>query len=355
MKRFLLTVTAFMCLASSSMSSPEVNATRNVKATIDTPAPEFSLQDLKGRTHSLADYRGRIAVVTFLSAKCPVSNDYNSRIQTVVKEYGHRGVAFIAINASSDEAGELIRKHAETNGFTFPILKDITGEVAGSYGAVRTPEVYVIDAKGMLRYHGRIDNSREPARVRRRDLNNALDELLAGKAVSVPETNAFGCLIVRTAAGVTPIAKATIGGSGKVELIKPAGFTQLLKEAKGKVLLINFWATWCSPCVAEFPEFVAFDEKYRSQGLRVIGISADEVSDLESKVVPFVKEMKVRFDIFVQDVEDPQIMIDLIDKKWEGALPATFIYDRQGTLTFVRYGIIDRHDVTLAIEAALKK
>ncbi|MEP7271598.1 MAG: redoxin domain-containing protein [Acidobacteriota bacterium] len=355
MKRVLLIATTFVFLALSGNRSIQVTAMENATAAIDGPAPAFTLQDLNGRTHSLADYRGRIAVVTFLSAKCPVSNDYNSRIQAVTKAYGDRGIAFLAINANSDEPGKLIRTHSKSNGFSFPILKDVTGKVANAYGAVRTPEVYIVDAKGLLRYHGRIDNSRNLAGVRRRDLNEALDELLAGKAVSVPETKAFGCPIVRSKAAVSPITAGKAGSLGKVELLKPAGFTKLLEEGRGKVLLINFWATWCSPCVAEFPEFVAFDEKYRAKGLRVVGISADEVSDLESKVVPFVTEMKVRFDIFVQDVEDPQIMIDLIDKKWEGALPATFIYDRQGKLTFVRYGIIDRGDVTLAIEAALKK
>lgn len=140
----------------------------------------------------------------------------------------------------------------------------------------------------------------------------------------------------------------------KVALIKPLGYPKLVADTKGKVLIVNFWATWCAPCVAEFPEFVALDLKYRTKGVRFVGISADEVTDLQSKVLPFVKAHKVQFDIFVQDVADPQQMMDLVDKQWEGALPATFVYDRQGKLSFVRYGIIDRDQLIQVIENALK-
>jgi peroxiredoxin len=323
-------------------------------AEITREAPAFELPDLSGQRRKLTDYRGQVTVITFISAKCPVSSDYNERIANLGRELGKRGVAFLAINANSDETLDIIRDHARTFGFTFPVLRDADGKVADAYGAVRTPEAYVVDQKGVLRYHGRIDNARKIADVKRSDLHEAVLELLAGKAVSIPETKAFGCLIVRDEAHEAAPQKQPAAAAAKVDLLKPAGLTRMLQESKGRVLLINFWATWCGPCVAEFHEFVAFDEKYRSQGLRVVGISADEVSDLQSKVVPFVKEKNARFDIFVQDVDDPQVMIDLIDKNWEGALPATFVYDRTGKLTFVRYGIIDREQMTLVIEKALK-
>ena len=142
--------------------------------------------------------------------------------------------------------------------------------------------------------------------------------------------------------------------SGKVGLIKPAEYSRLLAESKGKVLVVNFWATWCAPCVAEFPEFTSIDQKYRQQGVKVVGISADELSDIDSKVIPFVRKQKAQFRIAVQAVEDPQEMIDVVDKKWGGELPATFVYDKRGNRVFVKYGIIDRDQLVEAIDKALK-
>jgi thiol-disulfide isomerase/thioredoxin len=140
----------------------------------------------------------------------------------------------------------------------------------------------------------------------------------------------------------------------KIGTIKPAEFIKYKDSAKGKVLVINFWATWCGPCVVEFPEFVAVDKKYREKGVKVVGISADEIADIKPKVIPFIKEQKARFDILVQDTDDPQQIVDIIDKNWSGVLPATFVYDKQGNNVLTRYGIIDRDQLVGAIEKALK-
>ena len=357
MKTWILFVTLVVLTLVALPEPGRAQAKAAAASLLGARAPDFKLVDLDGGVQSLSDYQGRITVVSFLATKCPISNQYTARIRTLAEDFANKGVAFLAINSNSDESIGMIRAHAEKNGFEFPILKDENSAVADLYGAVRTPEVYVVDSKGILRYHGRIDNSRVAAGVRRSDLREAVNELLAGKDVSVSETKSFGCLIVRAQAAVgkkvgasRPIAEST----PNIGLIKPVAYVRQLEETKGKVLVVNFWATWCGPCVAEFPEFVALDGKYRDLGVRFVGISADDVSDLQLKVVPFVKERKVKFDIFIQDVEDPQEMIDVVDKKWEGVLPTTFVYDRQGKLVFTRFGIIDRDQLIQAIENALK-
>jgi len=312
---------------------------------IGKPAPDFSLPDVNGKTHSLREFRGKATVLVFTSTQCSITNAYTDRLKSIVSDYSPKGVSLIAVNSNSDEAVDQIRDHMQKNGVGWNVLKDQGGKVAGLYGAERTPEAFIIDSEGVIRYHGRIDDSFEAARVKRNDLRVALDELLSSRAVSVAETKAFGCQIKR---------EQSTASDSSVSLLKPAELSKLKDDAKGKVLVVNFWATWCGPCVAEFPEFVALDEKYRSSGVNVIGISADEVADLQSKVVPFVRDAKARFPVYVQDVEDPQEMIDRVAKEWSGALPATFVFDRQGTLVYKRLGIIDRDELVGQIQKALK-
>jgi thiol-disulfide isomerase/thioredoxin len=140
----------------------------------------------------------------------------------------------------------------------------------------------------------------------------------------------------------------------KVGLLKPADFAKFKDAAKGQVLVINFWATWCGPCVAEFPEFVMLDKKYRGKGVKFVGISADEMADLKTKVIPFIKEQKAEFEMVIQDTDDPQEMMDAVTKDWPGTLPATFVFDKQGNLAYQRLGIIDRDLLVAEIEKALQ-
>ncbi len=140
----------------------------------------------------------------------------------------------------------------------------------------------------------------------------------------------------------------------KVGTLKPADFAKFKDSAKGKVLVLNFWATWCGPCVAEFPELVALDAKYRDKGVKFVGITADDAEDVEPKVIPFIKKHKAQFDIVRQDTDDPEEMMNQVTKGWPGVLPVTVVYDKQGNLAYSRFGVIDRDLLVAEIEKALK-
>lgn len=350
-KQFVMAVSLFMtCTAFAYVP----------KLSVGQPVPDFSLKDTTGKQHSLKAYRGQYVVIGFVGAKCPISNAYTSRMNGIAEDYKGKNVVFLGINSNANEPLNEIKAHAAKARYSFAILKDAGNAVADLFGATVTPEIFVLDGEGILRYHGRIDSASDIARVERHDLRVALDELLAGNPLSKPELKAFGCQIKRVPGSkITPPKAAAAkpkepNTEGLVTLLKPAEFNQLKTASQGKVLLVNFWATWCAPCVAEFPEFVKIDQEFRSKGVRTIAISTDEKSDIEPAVVPFLKKQKVAFESFLSDADDPQLLIDVVDKNWSGVLPATFVFDKQGKLVFTKYGIIDREELLKALDTALK-
>jgi peroxiredoxin len=167
-------------------------------AFLGKPAPAFSLPDSQGKTHELSEFTtGKGAVVIWVSTQCPVSNAYNERMSAIAKEYQGKGLNFVGINSNKEEKSTEIAEHSKQHGFSFPVLKDEGNKIADLYGASVTPEVYVIDAKGTLRYHGRIDDNMKESGVTTQDLRAALDLLVAGQEITKAESKAFGCTIKR--------------------------------------------------------------------------------------------------------------------------------------------------------------
>src|SRR5690242_9121935 len=125
---------------------------------------DFEVQDLSGKPATFASLRGPVTVVTFISTKCPISNGYNDRMNAIYKEYSAKGVKFIFVNANRDEPSREVQEHAQSVGFAFPVYKDPRNELADRFGAQVTPENYVIDSAGTIRYHGYVDDSLNEAR-----------------------------------------------------------------------------------------------------------------------------------------------------------------------------------------------
>jgi|GEM_PF-651388 len=117
-------------------------------------------------------------------------------------------------------------------------------------------------------------------------------------------------------------------------------------------LLINFWATWCDPCREEFPDLVKIDLDYRSKGLKFVAISLDDISDIRTAVPKFLKEMKAEMPVVLLNVNDPEPAIKAVDPTWDGQLPATFLYDKEGKVVFKHFGKIDAAELRAAIDKA---
>jgi peroxiredoxin len=164
---------------------------------VGAPVADFQVRDLDGKAVSFSSLKRPVTVVTFIATQCPVSNSYNQRMIDLYKDYTPKNVKFVFVNANRSEPAGEVREHAKRVGFTFPVYKDPDNVVADRFDAQVTPESYVIDGAGILRYHGSIDDDMNIARVHTQRLRLALDAVLAGKPVPAIETKAFGCTIKR--------------------------------------------------------------------------------------------------------------------------------------------------------------
>jgi peroxiredoxin len=167
---------------------------------VGAEAPPFEdLLGVDGRRYGFSSFADRrLVVIIFSSNRCPTVKAYEDRLRTLQDEYGPRGVQVVAINSNDphlypDESYDRMVEFARASRYNFPYLVDERQTIGRAYGATRTFHVFVLDEQRKVRYTGRFDDSRIPARVTSHDLRNALDDLLAGREVRVPFTRAFGC------------------------------------------------------------------------------------------------------------------------------------------------------------------
>lgn len=140
-----------------------------------------------------------------------------------------------------------------------------------------------------------------------------------------------------------------------LELRDLEGATHRLADYRGKVVLVNFWATWCDPCRDEFPDLVKIDAEYRPQSMDFITISLDEFSDIKTSVPKFLGSMKANMPAYLLNVPDPEPAIDLVDKGWSGSLPATFLYNAKGEVVYKHFGRVNPNELRAAIDKLVKK
>jgi peroxiredoxin len=178
-------------------------------AAVDTgaPAPAFTLKDLAGNTHNLADYKGKTVVLEWVNYDCPfVKKHYGSNnMQQLQRKYTAKGVVWLAISSSAPgkegnyNVADWKKKNSERKVATSATLFDANGAVGKAYNAKTTPHMYIIDGAGVLQFQGAIDStpSKDAADIKTSQnyVSSALNELMAGKSVSTKETKAYGCSV----------------------------------------------------------------------------------------------------------------------------------------------------------------
>jgi peroxiredoxin len=334
---------------------------------IGAAAPDFSLKGIDGNTYSLASFKkSRILVIVFTCNHCPTAQAYEDRIIRLTQDYSPKGVSVVAImpndpkSINLDELGytdmgdsfEEMKLRAAEKKYNFPYLYDgDTEEASKKYGPIATPHVFIFDAARKLRYSGRIDDVEKPTKTPNSlDARNAIEALLNNREVPVTTTKVFGCSIkwAEKSGWINKAKEQWAKEPVNLDTISADGIKDLLKNPSDKLRLINVWATWCGPCVVEFPEFVSMNRMYRRRDFEFISISADEPAK-KDKALQFLQKQEASNTNYIFSIDDKYKLIEAIDPKWQGALPYTLLVEPGGKIVYAKEGPIDPAELKKAI------
>ena len=334
---------------------------------IGSPAPDFHLKGIDGKMYSLESFKdAEVLVIVFTCDHCPTAQAYEDRIIQLTKDYKSRGVDVVAIMPNDPKSVQLdelgytdlgdtyaeMKVRAQEKHFNFPYLFDGEHEAAANaYGPIATPHVFIFDKDRKLSYQGRIDDVEKPTGTpRNKDTRNAIDALLAGKPVPVQTTKVFGCSIKwhekeeHTAQADSEWATHPV----TLDTIDSTGIKNLVNGNTDKLLLINVWATWCGPCVNEFPSLVDINRMYRRRDFQFISISADDPAK-KDKALKALKSLHAANTNYIFNTDDKYQLIDAVDSNWDGALPYTILVEPGGKIVYSKQGPVDPQELKTKI------
>ena len=326
---------------------------------IGSPAPDFSLPGIDGKTHSLAEYaakpcaRGRV----HLQSLSGVAAATRARLRKLDEDYRAKGVTLIAINsdrptrfrlselAYSDVGDSLADMKARVayRRIEYPYLYDgDTQSVAAKFRVETLPHIFVFDRDRTLRYQGRIDDNVNESLVKSRDARDAIDAMLAGRRVPVERTAVAGCTLLpasKTASRQEELAKI----QAEPVALQMAGEEALKKlrgNPTGKLLLVNFWATWCGPCVTEVPGAGDHLSDVPNRGFDFVSVSANDPEE-KPQVIEFLKKNHASGLNYQFATPDTFGLQAAFDPAMPAAVPFTLLIAPNGDVLFQQLGELD--------------
>jgi peroxiredoxin len=334
---------------------------------VGSPAPDFNLPGVDGKTHSLNEYAAaKVLAIIFTCDHCPVAQMYEKRIKELTSDYRNRGVDVVAIMGNDPKAIHLsemghtdlsdslpeMKLRAAYRKFNFPYLYDgDTQAVALKYGPTATPHAFIFDKQRILRYEGRIDSNPREQLATKHEARDAIDALLAGKPVAVANTPAMGCSTkwaYKEAGAKAEVAK----GEQKpvtVDLVSADQLKSLRQNAgTNNLLLVNFWATWCGPCTAEFPELQKMVRMYAKRALDIVTVSIN-TPDEKKMVLSFLNEQHAINKNLLWSTNDAAEAVSAFGTDWSGGVPYTILIGMNGEVLYKTQGAMDPIAVRRAI------
>jgi thiol-disulfide isomerase/thioredoxin len=368
MRRHLIAALAASSLTLAPAAAPRAAADGPAIPTlaIGASAPDFDLPGVDGKRYTLASFAGaKVLVLVFTANHCPTAQAYEDRVAKLAADFAPRGVALALVSPNDplalrlDEQGytdlgdtlDEMKVRAKDRGWTMPYLYDgETEAMSRSYGPVATPHVFVFDAQRRLRYAGRVDDNENPAKARTQDARDAIEAVLDGKPVAVETTKTFGCSVKWSdkRSGVKEGFDKWAQEPVTLEVADEAAIRAIAAGDAKKLRLVNVWATWCGPCVIEFPDLVSLHRIYRGRDFEVVTVNADD-PDKREKALSFLKEQQASTRNVAFAKGDPYALIEAVDPKWPGALPYTMLVAPGGKVIYRSDGQLEMRGLRKAI------
>jgi thiol-disulfide isomerase/thioredoxin len=339
---FIISLFCQKCIAQEDHPDPKT-------LEIGASAPAFNLIGVDDKMHSLDDFKdAKVLVVIFSCNHCPTAQAYEQRIIDIQHDYTGKGVSIVVVSSNSmkslnyweqgwsdlGDSFDEMKIRARDKNFPYPYLYDGEDQkVAISYGPVATPHSFVFDKERKLQYVGRIDASQTNGKGE--DLRNAIEALLSGNKIEKPVTKVFGCSTkwAWKTEGTKKLYKEWSELPVTIEDIDTAGIKDLVANKSDKLRMINVWASWCGPCVIEFPDLVVIDRIYRSRQFEFISINVDKPSKKED-VLKFLKKHEASNKNYIFKSENIYDLIEAIDPAWQGALPYSLLVEPGGNIIY---------------------
>ena len=326
---------------------------------IGSPAPDFNLPGIDGKSHTLSEYAAaKILVIVFESNHCPVSQLYEGRIKQIQADYKPAGLVVVGINPNNPKAiriNELdhsdmsdslpeMKIRAEYRHFTWPYLYDgETQAIAAKFGAVSTPHIFIFDQDRKLRYQGRIDDNMLWSAATTHEARDAIDALIAGKPVPAETTRAFGCSTKwLTKSGDVQAEWAKI--MAEPVTLDMAGADDLKKlraNSTGKMLVVNFWSTKCKECLRGFNDLETSYRMYRIRDdYTYVTISTGNAKDSPA-VLKYLQEQHASSPNLQFATSDSKSLQAAFGEKWDLGQAYMVIIQPDGKIIYRIQGKVD--------------
>jgi peroxiredoxin len=334
---------------------------------IGTHIPDFTLPGADGKTHSLKEWAtAKYLMIVFECDHCPESQNYESRIKQLYEDYKGRGVQLVAINPNDpasvrlDELGytdledslpEMKIRLADRH-ISWPYLYDGETQITSTkFGVIATPHVFIFDQDRNLRYEGQIDNNMRPELEEPRSTRMALEELLAGKPVTVTDAKVHGCSTKwksKQVGSQSREAEMTKIHAEPVNLdtIDADGLKKLKATGTGKVEVVMFWSTKCTTCADSFHALETTYRMYRLRtGFSFVTVNTDPVASKDA-VMAYLNKQHASAPPSLPADKNFQATVDVASvqaafgEKWKPNSMFTIVIGSDGKVLYTKEGLL---------------